>query len=646
MKNIKITLLVLLTLNMSSTLGQQRVNISWKARPESIDIDMSKWEDLSVLFVYNRVKSKYQKVNGKLKHTRYVHQRLRLLNEEALNSFNKLEIPYTDEYEVTNLHARSIHQDGTVTEILADDIHESNKGEVKVKLIAFENLAIGDDVEYYYEWNFPNTGFTAIDFNPGLAVHQFYFELETSKDIYLDLKPYNGIEVYEDTTTTDGTQILYAEINDIQEPNQEEQFAFPQRYAPRVEYYTALSETVKQPLSWDQFHPYKSSLYTPMYLEDRQLKKIISAIPSAASPEKRIFEIENYIKNTYKEGSAEEEIPGDRSIREVIQSQYLFPNELPSLIAAVLQAEGIDFKIGFTTNRMLKDLDTQFVNEFNQELLFYYFPEYDKYMMPLDRATRYSYLPFQLSENWAILYDTDTNKSYTTHYIPAKDSRKNAHNHVVTVSILSELDSVQISTEEALNDDSKSAALSALASFEPSQVQESLKYIVNPDETQNVLEVGVENADWSGFYTEKPLILKSKVNSTDMLQSVAPGEVLLNIGSVIGRQAELPRTSNERQHDIDMTAPHSLIREITLEVPAGYKVVNLDDLRMNKSLSLEGKEQCFFRSDYVLNGNTVTINIDERYLTSHLPKESYEGFREVINAAAEFNKLELLITKI
>ena len=41
----------------------------------------------------------------------------------------------------------------------------------------------------------------------------------------------------------------------------------------------------------------------------------------------------------------------------------------------------------------------------------------------------------------------------------------------------------------------------------------------------------------------------------------------------------------------------------------------------------------------------VTITIDEAYKSLYYKKEKYDEYRNVINAAADFNKLAFIITK-
>ena len=52
-----------------------------------------------------------------------------------------------------------------------------------------------------------------------------------------------------------------------------------------------------------------------------------------------------------------------------------------------------------------------------------------------------------------------------------------------------------------------------------------------------------------------------------------------------------------------------------------------------------------FVSDFIIEKDKVIITDKEYYRNISLPKEDYENFRQVINAAADFNKVVLVFEK-
>ena len=122
-------------------------------------------------------------------------------------------------------------------------------------------------------------------------------------------------------------------------------------------------------------------------------------------------------------------------------------------------------------------------------------------------------------------------------------------------------------------------------------------------------------------------------------------DVLFKIGDVIGPQSELYQ-EKERQDPIDMFYAHHYSRTIKVEIPEAYKPAGLEALKMSIKFDFNGKPACGFVSDYKLENNLLTVNISEYYNVIQLPKEEFENFRKVINAAADFNKVNIVLEKI
>ena len=119
---------------------------------------------------------------------------------------------------------------------------------------------------------------------------------------------------------------------------------------------------------------------------------------------------------------------------------------------------------------------------------------------------------------------------------------------------------------------------------------------------------------------------------------------MFKIGNIIGPQTELYQ-EHERQNPIDMQYPVDYKRIITIEIPQGYVVKGLDDLKIDIYQDEKGQKINRFISDYKLEGNKLTVTANEFYDKISMPAKDYEAFRAVINAAADFNKLVLVFEK-
>lgn len=82
-----------------------------------------------------------------------------------------------------------------------------------------------------------------------------------------------------------------------------------------------------------------------------------------------------------------------------------------------------------------------------------------------------------------------------------------------------------------------------------------------------------------------------------------------------------------------------------MHVPDGYTVKGLDKFvikNLFQNQNGETTDSIGFESNYLLDGNTLTITCTEYYEFLDWPKEKYEQYRTVINSAADFNKLSII----
>jgi hypothetical protein len=138
----------------------------------------------------------------------------------------------------------------------------------------------------------------------------------------------------------------------------------------------------------------------------------------------------------------------------------------------------------------------------------------------------------------------------------------------------------------------------------------------------------------------KPYTIKYKAEQNDLIEN-AGKKYLFKVGALIGPQVEL-YSEQARQWPADVYNTHFLKRTLEINVPAGFKVTNLSELNFEKICMVNGKEGAVFRSSASIAGTKITVNVYEDYQVIEYPLDSYEQFRAVINASADFNKKNLV----
>ena len=114
---------------------------------------------------------------------------------------------------------------------------------------------------------------------------------------------------------------------------------------------------------------------------------------------------------------------------------------------------------------------------------------------------------------------------------------------------------------------------------------------------------------------------------------------------MIGPQSEL-YSENKRKLEIENNFNRQYNRTISFKIPAGYAIKNPEALKMDVNC-LRDKDKIFaFASDYAIQGDKLTIKVHETYDSINHPAAGYEDFRKVINAAADFNKITLILEPV
>lgn len=167
-----------------------------------------------------------------------------------------------------------------------------------------------------------------------------------------------------------------------------------------------------------------------------------------------------------------------------------------------------------------------------------------------------------------------------------------------------------------------------------------MSYVTNDAE---IMDLKVKNNSLSQFGKE-PLVISAKVDGEQFIEKAGPN-YLFKIGDVIGPQAEMYQ-EKERKLPVENDYNRFYKRTIKFNIPEGYAAKNLDDLKMDiNHKDADGNITCAFTSEYEVKGSDVTVVVNEWYEQIEYPKSDFEAYRKVINAAADFNKIVIVLQK-
>jgi hypothetical protein len=228
--------------------------------------------------------------------------------------------------------------------------------------------------------------------------------------------------------------------------------------------------------------------------------------------------------------------------------------------------------------------------------------------------------------------------------IPLEDYTKTVVNTEADIELNKSADTLLVNIRQIYSGYAAST-YKAIFTFSPEDTKklvtkEMIKFGTN---SESVVNSKMENSDFESYHDNKPFILSATVKASELIER-AGNKTIVKIGEIIGQQVEMYQ-EKPRQFPMNIDFAHVLERKINFTIPAGYIVKNLDDLKINHTYQENGQTTMGFNSSYQVVGNVVKITILEEYRRTFYPLSQFEDFKTVINAAADFNKVALVLEK-
>jgi hypothetical protein len=168
-------------------------------------------------------------------------------------------------------------------------------------------------------------------------------------------------------------------------------------------------------------------------------------------------------------------------------------------------------------------------------------------------------------------------------------------------------------------------------------IDEHIRFL---NKNMQILSKEVHNDD-AESYGIRPFRVITKVK-TDAFVEKAGGKFLFKLGELIGPQVEMYQ-ERERKLPVESQFNRGYARKIVVEIPAGYRIHNLEGIDIHNAYATGGDTLFLFHSAHALEGSRLTVTADEYYKVMDVELPLFEQYRTVINSAADFNKVTLLI---
>lgn len=655
MKKITFTFLfVLLTQVVFSQSRPFYVDYTWENDPVyAVNSETSE----EILELKNKIVTEFHfDKDGSLGEYFLEHRVLWLNSDPQIERFNKIYLPYSGDSKLEVSKARVINSKGSVlvlddSDILTAEDEETGK---QYKYFAFEGLEKGSFIEYYYvvKRN-PRYNGNRLYLQSSIDKKNVQFDLFAPENLVFEFKSYNGIPAVSMDTLTTGKLHWNLHLQDLQKLEEEEQSAYNASRAFIVyKLDRNLANSARDISSYGGIAQNIHSFYYPEFSKKtvKRIRKFTSeAISKRAKGEEEIVrELEFFIKNNVylSEGNSEELSDLD----EVLKNKVANETGFMKLYAALLKTLDIKHEIVLTSDRQELKFDKEFeATNFLTDFLIY-FPKSDKFISPTERASRFGFPPPYFTDNYGLFIKEVTVGTLTSgvakiQYIEPVGAEKTFDEMTIDVSF----DTEDISNTRVKLDRSMNGYYAMyIHPFihlvkEKDKIELIESFARNLDEGAEILQKEIKNADPELFGIE-PLQFVIDFKSDAFIEK-AGDKYLFKVGELIGRQIELYQ-EKERVLPLENEFQRSYFRKININLPSGYTVSNPEDLEIKNVFSEEGKDLLSFHSYYELNGNTLTITADEHYRINIVDTENYENYRTVINSAADFNKISLVLEPV
>jgi hypothetical protein len=648
----KIILLFLLPLSLSGQDIQYRYT-AWDAGFSYPGFTASELAEPFVILKDQRAAEYIFDESKELQKFESIHKRVLVNSDNAVNQFNKYRISLTNTKRLVEFRARTIKPDGTVIEVQESDMKSIEDYDEfgPYKIFTFEGVEKGDVVELFYTLEKEIQLYGRYTLQTSGIVKEARLEIISPSNLLFAAKGYNIDFQITDTVIEDKNYIIV--VKDSIPALFEEKYANYSANQARVEYIFHENTNLKS----TSYHTWASAAqryYEVIYTTDKKVEKTVRKFLAGLHlkdlpEEEKIKTIERYIKTNFEIKSIEG-IENGEEIETILENKYSSELGITRLFAILFEVEGIEHQLGITHDKTHQRFDKDFMTWNYLTCYLFYFPGSDKFLSPASFEYRYGTVPGINSSVYGMFVKKVQIGDFVTgipvfRFIPPLSYKDNITNLELEVTFPDDISYATVDMKHIYGGEA-AIPLKPYFEFLPERDKETLtdQFIKAIGEDVEILEKTVYNTNLDTSAVEKPLTVAARLIYRSAVEK-AGENYIFNIGKLIGEQVELYQ-KHTRQQEIDIEFAHELERKIQFTIPQGYDVKGLENLNINIEYSTDNEKSMGFLSNFTVDGDTVNVHIYEYYTRTTYPLEQYEEFREVINAAADFNKISLLFEKV
>ncbi len=579
-----------------------------------------------------------------------VHRIIYVNNSEAIQKYNRIVVPMRNTLALVDLKARAISKDGKVIYFDKNNLKElkDETTDNSYRIFAMEGVELGSEIEYYYVRKMQANLFERVNMQLDADIKRATFKLTTPKHLEFDFKAYNGVADEKKESTDELNTYFFEESNVL--GLKEEPFGMLEINRKRIEFKLAYNKARNNArlYTWDDAaKTFYETVSTLSKDEDKALTKFVGTLKDnrSSSTSSRIRQVEDVLKSTIVINT-ESRDDGLKDLQTVLKTKVASTVGMVRLFYGIYTKLQIPCEIVLTCNREVARFDSSFDTWNYLDDFELYFPSTGGFLAPYDDKTRYPLLPAQFMGNKGLFIEPleiggIKSGLGTVKDIPAASYLMNTDNLDIKVTFDEEITRNMIAIKRVFSGYNASFITPYFHLINKEQLHSLVEEVTK--QTAPDPEIKRWEAKPLGKDSTQKFLIDVDFVSSHFLE-MAGSKILFKAGLLIGPQSELYQ-DDKRTLDVENDFNRGYDRVISIQIPAGYQLKNPESLQFNVTYKEGDEIPYLFISNYELKGSQLKITIQEYYKQLSAPVSRYEDFRKVINAAADFNKVTLVLEK-
>ena len=581
------------------------------------------------------------------------HEIIYVNSDEGIQRNNRIYISYGENSKIITLKNRVILKDGTVIELNKNDIHEETdqKTGQKYSYFAVRGLEMGAVIEkIQIIQNNPYFTDRRFDFQGSAPIAKYNFQLISPKHLIWECKSYNGLPAYtkKDSLLADKS-VIEVEATNLPIINTVDKMAnhdiFVQSF--RFKLFENTFTGGRNFYNYNEFaQEFSNNVNTQITNDElKAAQKFFGSLKLTGKEPDLPYLIEHHIKSSI---SYNNNFSQNKNLNDVIKNKQGNSFDLLILYGAAFKNLGVKKEYVFTTNRYKWPFDKNFETTGQLDEFMFYLPDYNQYIDITNNLTRTPLFDYSFGSNDGLFISEIQYKNLSKAVTNVKrielpDMYATTDSMFIHVDFSENIDQPKVTSKIQLGGYSGIQYQPIKDFVDEKRYLDILKDIAK-SYSADVEDVIVTDKNGGLKYVGKERFEINVIAKVPELLQNAGNKYLFKLGELIGAQTEIYQ-EEERQLPGDMPYPHYYYRILKVTLPEGYTLSNPEAGVYDFKTVIENDTVAEFVSKYTLDGNLYTIENIEYYKQTYTPLTHFESLRKVLNAAADFNKLVIVLEK-